>query len=395
MTSQIAIFNPLGVAVASDTVTTISTERGIKTTNNAQKIFPLPEPHLIVVIESGSVISNGIHMQLLINEWSRTLQSPLPTVKDYAQSFADWYSTESDLIPKESELREVHLQLNEHYYEIKNRVRTDTSESDSQVEISASLKHHAESGLEWLEQLELFEGADDEDDAALLLELDVDIPEKINFIFQDIPGLDDVRETLVKSAPLVLSRSQSSSEDSDLGFIGFGENDFFATSVRMRCRARYGKVARVSIAESFGASASDQSGSIACFAQDNAIFGFLRGAQYDVMESAYGYIWSKISDEVDAADEVKLDELREFMAGIRKHMQKIQFDHFVSPMLDTIGSLSLIDVASLARSLVGMQAIRSAASPEPASVGGFIESLVIDRASGIRWIHRLPQITAE
>lgn len=67
----------------------------------------------------------------------------------------------------------------------------------------------------------------------------------------------------------------------------------------------------------------------------------------------------------------------------------------MSPMLDTIGSLSLIDVASLARSLVGMQAIRSAASPEPASVGGFIESLVIDRTHGIRWIHRLPQITSE
>ena len=114
MTSQIAVFNPLGVAVSSDTVTTISTERGTKTTNNAQKIFPLPEPHLLVVIESGSVISNGIHMQLLINEWSRTLKNPLPTVKDYAKSFADWYSTDSDLIPKESELNEVHSQLNEH-----------------------------------------------------------------------------------------------------------------------------------------------------------------------------------------------------------------------------------------------------------------------------------------
>jgi hypothetical protein len=93
--------------------------------------------------------------------------------------------------------------------------------------------------------------------------------------------------------------------------------------------------------------------------------------------------------------EAKLEGAREFMSGLRKHVDKIQFDRFVSPMLDTIGSLSLIDVASLARSLVGMQAIRSAATPEPASVGGFIESLVIDRASGIRWIHRLPQLTSE
>ena len=85
MTSQIAVFNPLGVAVASDTVTTISNAGTTKTTNNTQKIFQLPEPHLLVVIESGSVLSNGIHMQVLINEWSRTLKNSMPTVQEYAQ----------------------------------------------------------------------------------------------------------------------------------------------------------------------------------------------------------------------------------------------------------------------------------------------------------------------
>ena len=395
MTSQIAVFNPLGVAVASDTVTTISAERGTKTVNNAQKIFPLPEPHLLVVIESGSVISNGVHMQLLINEWSRTLKNPLPTVKDYAKSFADWYSTDSNLIPKESELREVHVQLNEHYYEVKYRVESDTANTTIQEEVSASLKFHAQAGLEWLEQLELFEGVSDTDDAELLTELGIDMNKKIDLFFQDIPGLDEVRETLIKCAPLILSRFQESSEDSELGFIGFGEKDFFAKSVSVRCRARYGKVARVKIEDSFGASASDQSGSIAFFAQSNSINGFLRGAQLDLLENLYNHIWSGLTDNVDANDEVKLNSTREFMKGVRKHVEKIQQEFFVSPMLDTIGSLSLIDVASLARSLVGMQAMRSAASPEPASVGGFIESLVIDRANGIRWIHRLPQITTD
>jgi|688.fasta_scaffold219170_3 hypothetical protein len=395
MTSQIAVFNPLGVAVASDTVTTISTDQGTKTTNNAQKIFPLVEPHLLVVIESGSVISNGVHMQLLINEWSRTLEKQLPTVKEYAHSFAEWYSTESDLIPKDSELREVHLQLNDHYYEVKHRVEADAMNANSEEDVVESFKLRAQQGLEWLEKLDLFDGATDDGDAALLNDLNVNVLEKIDFIFKDIPGLDEVREILVKSAPLVLSRSQSSSQDSDLGFIGFGEKDFFATSVRLRCRARYGKTARVTIADAFGASVFNQSGSIACFAQDNAIFGFLRGAQFDIMESAYGYLWAELTDDVDETDEAKLKSADELLSGLRKHIEKIQSERFIDPMLETIGSLSLIDVAALARSLVGMQAIRSAASPEPASVGGFIESLVIDRANGIRWIHRLPQIIKE
>jgi len=147
--------------------------------------------------------------------------------------------------------------------------------------------------------------------------------------------------------------------------------------------------------DSFGASALEQNGKIKSFGQHDAISGFMRGVQNDVMESVYGYIWSELTDEVDIDDEAKRNSASEFIAGIRKHVGNITDEYFVSPMLDAIGSLSLIDVASLARSLVGMQAMRSAASPEPASVGGFIESLVIDRANGIRWIHRLPQISTD
>jgi hypothetical protein len=395
MTSQIAVFNPLGVAVASDTVTTISSSRGIKTTSNAQKIWPLPEPHLLVIIESGSAVSNGVHTQLLINEWSRTLTGPLPTVGNYATSFADWFATTSDIIPKESELGEVHWQLNDHYYEVKRRVELDAAHATTQEEVVEIMRNHSQASLEWLQQLELFEGVADDDDAELIKELDIDLNEKLDYIFKAIPGLDEVRDTLLQCAPLVLSRVQDTGMDSDLGFIGFGEKDFFATSIRLSCRARYGKAARVTIADSFGASADDQSGSIACFAQDSAILGFLRGAQFDHKESIKRYIWSVLTEDGESEDEEQLTKTREFIDGLQEHISKMEWERYVSPMLDTIGSLSLIDVASLARSLVGMQAIRSAASPEPASVGGFIESLVIDRTHGIRWIHRLPQITSE
>ncbi len=223
MTSQIAIFNPLGVAVASDTVSTISTTGKTKTMNNAQKIFALHEPHLLVVIESGDALSNGIHMQLLINEWSRTLENAMPTVKEYAQSFAEWYSTTSDLIPKESDWDEVNWQLNDHYHRIKRRIKDDLTDATSQEEAIASTKFHTQSALESLKQFELFEGATDEDDATLLTELNIDLIEKINAIFQGISGLDEARETLIKCGQLALSRFHSTTADSDLGFIGFGQ----------------------------------------------------------------------------------------------------------------------------------------------------------------------------
>jgi hypothetical protein len=67
------------------------------------------------------------------------------------------------------------------------------------------------------------------------------------------------------------------------------------------------------------------------------------------------------------------------------------FESFTSPMLDTIGALNLKDAADLAEALVGIQAMRANASPEPPGVGGFIESLIIDRFDGIRWVKQLPR----
>jgi hypothetical protein len=392
MTSQIAIFNSLGVAVASDTVTTVSNEYGTKTTNNSQKIFPLSSPHRLVVIDSGSVRSNGIHIRLLLSEWSQTLTEALPTVSDYAINFKEWFANSAYLIPPDSDAHEVNLLLNEHYYEIKRRVKADAIGANSESEIAEIFRFHANSARQWLDGLELFDGATDQADAALIDALGVDLIEKVDYIFAGIPGLDEVREMLIHDAPLVLSRSQPSDHDTDLGFIGFGKDEFFAKSVKASCRARYGQVARIKLNEPFGAS-PEAGGSINTYAQSNVLHGFLRGAQHDVLHAINTFIWSKLTEGIDEGDEEGFDKARQFVSDLENHVEEFSFKQFVSPMLDTIDSFSLVDIASLARSLVGMQAIRSAASPEPASVGGFIESLVIDRANGIRWIHRLPQIS--
>jgi hypothetical protein len=76
---------------------------------------------------------------------------------------------------------------------------------------------------------------------------------------------------------------------------------------------------------------------------------------------------------------------------MRKHVYDYMFESFTSPMLDTIGALNLKDAADLAEALVGIQAMRANASPEPPGVGGFIESLIIDRFDGIRWVKQLPR----
>lgn len=388
MTSQIAIFNPLGVAVASDTVTTLTTEGGIKTTNNAEKMWPLTGEHLVVVALSGSVNSNGIHSRLLVAEWNRTLSSQMSTLREYAESFSSWLSKEENIIPIDSEVNELHYYLNNHFYYLRSQVISDAQDLDEDDEIAKRFMEHATAGFQYLQSLPLFEGATDEDDAQLLIERGIDLDEKINYIFKDFPDLDKVTPVLKDSAPLILSRCQAMPNDTDLAFIGFGESEYFAQSVTLTCRGRYGGKARVAISESFGASASDQSGSIKTFAQYDAIFGFLRGAQPNVLDKAYEFTWDYVHSQYEDQDAGDA-KAREVIDAMRKFVNDYMFESFVSPMLDTIGALNLKDAAELAEALVGIQAMRANASPEPPGVGGFIESLVIDRFDGIRWIKQL------
>ena len=121
MTSQVAVANHSGVAVASDTVTTSYVEGGTKTIGNSHKIWEIGTGHRVLVLHSGAVTQNGVTLKLLLNEWSTTLSKPLDTLEDYVDSYITWMNRERNIHTQESELNRVQYLLNDHYYEVKKR----------------------------------------------------------------------------------------------------------------------------------------------------------------------------------------------------------------------------------------------------------------------------------
>ena len=100
-----------------------------------------------------------------------------------------------------------------------------------------------------------------------------------------------------------------------------------------------------------------------------------------------GFVWDTIYQLI--TDDKDVDTADKVTEELRLKIEESQRKKFISPMLSTIGGLPLTGLAELAESLVGMQATFSAAGTGPASVGGFIESLIIDRSRGVRWVHQL------
>ena len=391
MTSQIAIFNPLGVAVASDTVATLSSPAGVKTTSNTEKLWPLTDDHLVTVALSGSPISCGVHVRLLISEWNKSLIRPLPTLQHYAENFWRWLTAEKNLIPTDMDQRVIVGLLEDHFRFVRTQVVTHARENNSSDEqVAEYFVQAAEESFEYLNELNIYEGATDFHDAQILNSVHPQLSEQIDHLFSDFPGLPQAKASLLRSAPLVLSRIQPMPTDSEIAFIGFGSEEHFAQSIRMRYRGRYGNLARVKLEQPFGIQAGEESGSMTTFAQNDAIMGFVRGAQFDVISRIkdFAFKWTVNNSE---SYEMGINRAEELVNSLDEFLNDYQQQNFISPMLDTIGALNLRDAAELAESLVGIQAMRSNASPHPAGVGGFIESLIIDRIDGIRWINRLPR----
>lgn len=392
MTSQIALFNSLGVAIASDTVTTHSGESSIKTTNNSEKLWLVGKGHLIVVTHSDSVIVNQINVRNLVTEWSRTLATPLERVEDYPRSFVSWLESNADLATGASQIDRADQILFSHYDYIRQRFDYLSNNEESKgtpAELFAQLVLGARQHLESLPE---YQTPIPERDIDFLKAGESALHEIITDLFAGFDFFDEFEDELIAQAPHVLSRVQEVPGEAELGFVGFGFGDFFAKSVRLHLKGIHSGLWRYSLEEAFP-NAPSISGRIAFFAQSHAIRGFLRGAHNLIVDRMIDFAWDSVYVAVDGDDAAaKADEAAK---EVREKLENLIWKTYVSPMLETIGSLSLTDLAGLAQSLVGIQAMRAAAETGPATVGGTIETLVISKAHGVQWLNRLPGLPLE
>ena len=91
MTSQVALMNHSGVALASDSVVTFGDS---KTFPNVSKIFTLGEPHHVAIMVSGSAnyIPGGVLWERVISLWKENLgkQKALDTFDEYVASLIEF-----------------------------------------------------------------------------------------------------------------------------------------------------------------------------------------------------------------------------------------------------------------------------------------------------------------
>ena len=128
MTSQLILLNGFGVALASDSAMTLGNKRTYET---AEKVIPLPAPHRIAVLHSGSVTIHGMPYSVLVNEWANTLgTTPLRTVALYRQNFLSWLNDNHDWVTPSRATEDFMYQLKDIYHIIWKKIK-DSVDADA------------------------------------------------------------------------------------------------------------------------------------------------------------------------------------------------------------------------------------------------------------------------
>jgi hypothetical protein len=354
-------------------------------------MFALNGEHRVVIALNGSANINGIPAQLLIAAWGKTLTAPLDHLSDYALRFSEWLAAEQHLVPATTDEQVVQFVLNDHYFDIRHEVVNKANQSDlDENQISSFFKDYVKHSFEYLHSLESYDQSSDADDLHLLHELGVDVEGKIESYLGEFPGFTDLKDDLIRQAPLVLSRIQDMGSDTNLVFIGFGQSEYFASSIEFKLRGRYGQRTRGFLKSPFPDTPHYTHGLITALAQRDAILGFAYGAEDRILNRITDQIFNYIVSKFENREEGE-KEANNYLEFLNEDRRKYSFETYLLPLLNSVAALNLSDAAEFAESLVGIQAMRAKASPKPAGVGGFIESLVIDKFEGVRWIKRLPR----
>ena len=401
MTSQVAITNFNGIAVASDTYVSLTTSEGIKTMGNTEKIFELGPKHKVLILHSGNTDINGVSNWLQINEWILTLENPLSTLQDYVDTYLNWSNTSKGLHIPDSEISCLNYCLNDHYYYIKYRIQTafeilseqvnqeenPLSKADFEEEFSESIKRIIEDGKLYLESLNNYPSFSDNDAAYALSKSGIDLKDKLDYIFSQYPLQEEDYVSLSMQASLVLARAQNMDSDSILAFAGFGVSEPFGGSIRVRLRGYYAGGLRAQVDEKFSVSPGGNKSTISHFAQGGAIYMFITGFHTQIRNKIMDFVENLVNLRIenDSGENVGAEIVDDLVEKLDEFSQ----NNFVGPLLSTVEGMSTLGLADFAESLVGLQITSTYSQNSTATVGGFIEVATIDRAHGVVWRKRL------
>ena len=396
MTSQLVIMNQLAIAVATDTMTSRESLGVIKTLPSASKLYELPAPATGIVLHSGVVDVGRTSWRLLVREWSRS-SSPLsaPTMSDYRDSFAAWvnqhatgmgledvYGVTDRLGPIEMDGGHIGWLAKELSQDVRSTLAADAKAADADT---AKAIHEV---IKRAYSTDAFPDLSEENAKALIAEaqLDLDVIFRLALGFSEDFKFGAKTMLAVKEFAIAALRCIPLWEDTgnDLHFVGFGAQESLGQVAKLVIHGFWGGRLRTTVSN-IGSQVPYEYPWFIPIAQSRAIEAFWTGSSTD-----FDYaVESAARNAMGQIEGVTPENVDKVVKAMNEQIDAFSYSNFRIPLRQTIDVLAISNLGKFADFLIHLQAFRSATDQGEATVGGFVESLVITPEHGVRWRHRL------
>lgn len=400
MTSEVAVLNCSGVALAADSAVTVGSQ---KIYNSAVKLFALSKVAPVAIMVYGNAALSRVPWEIVIKEYRRTLgDKTFPKLDDYAADFVNYIETSKHFFDDAGES----AWLQERIQQALNHIYTEGMEQvDRELEGKGIEKERIRDIF--IEHFDRVRGAVESADsfnvpAKVLRRVTPKIKGSAERIGKYFFGefYDEFAERISSLCIELFKRKFFPGASSGIVIAGYGEEQVFPAIKTLSFDGAVPGFARYMVDEprTQAIDTVEMSSSIIAYAQEDMVATFMEGMNpllRDFVEQELNALFTTLPEElgnvlnattdVKAALKVLCDNTR---IGLVQAIEKHRIDEHVNPVVNMVRALPKDELAAMAESLVNLTAFKRRVTGSLETVGGPIDVCVISKGDGLVWVKR-------
>lgn len=383
MTTQIALLNMSGIAIASDTLASLRAGSAFKHSLGNSKIWVPSHEHKFVVYHSGSARFNSMPHQVHVEEWFRSLTKPLATLNDYAESYKRFCVSKNSPHNQQSEIDLIDGILKDVARRMKENIERETPALDldtpegKKAWNEAAIEEVTAAG-EYYAGIENFKGFTTTWVDETLAKYKINVKAQLKELFPQA-SVKFINKAITTLKKFLISKV-TTEFDTTLTFAGYGTKDIYPSTRKIDFRGIMNGKLQSEPNHEVDLNPTKRTGAIVYGAQTDAIWGLIQGYRFPVQNILRNVLVNELPE-----DEKKEDQINRII----DELGNITGDDYVSPAVARLVNHSLPELAETAKTMLDLQLLSAKLSKHQETVGGDIEVLTIDKINGIRWQNRI------
>ena len=394
MTAEVALLNKQAVALAADSKASFGSGMNIKTYDSVDKLFNLSREHPVGVMIYGNAEFMRVPWEVIIKEFrERHGATEHATIDDWGDAFFDFAGQFHDFSMRDSELA----------------VFTKTASFLRAIEASALVNRSLEPLITDVETRRVHPALNDLSEGEFLKNFP-DLMERYETLLHSRIG-DRMNSDIKRQLPRLLHRLAIADIEtvarSGLVVAGFGREETFPALINLETDGVIaGRLAVSPRSES--RITVDHPADVLPFAVRNVMISMVHGVDPSFLD----YSLTVFRDLIRANGDRLINELSrneqdksrlmhenaamsdEFIGVFLDYLRDYIQDMHLGPFASTLQGMPPDEMAWLAESLVHLTSVKMRMSLGPEGVGGPVDTAVITKREGFKWVKRKAPIEA-